>query len=333
MLTLSHSIPPMALRGRCDYPHVRDARKGLEILNNLRSDWHQNCLIEDTKINTKLGHLKDSRIYYRYLYFRSASLEEELGTRIPVQVIHPGRIPQGLWWGVREAGLGRAGNQSECDLRWMLLEWLHPILQGSPEMLAPPCSHPTRSTATFVSQDRHLRTKATDLATEGTSYQTHWHAQTTRRELKNQVRAPTVSAPPTQQHSWLSQLQSLESHLQQESEWVLPQFGLQTDCVYPGGVERLFKPVLWFTETGLWFRSPAFSGFHGGNEYVVKEAAWCGQGLLALPKKRNPSLHMSHSLALWHSKSLNYVSLSSLREKRKKMTHPRVARIVKWDNA
>lgn len=54
----------MALRGRCDYPHVRDARRGSEILNNLRSDQHQNCLIEDTKINTKLGHLKDSRIYY-----------------------------------------------------------------------------------------------------------------------------------------------------------------------------------------------------------------------------------------------------------------------------
>lgn len=64
LLTLSHSIPPMALRGRCDYPHVRDARRGTEILNNLRSDGHQNCLIEDMKINTKLGHLKDSRIYY-----------------------------------------------------------------------------------------------------------------------------------------------------------------------------------------------------------------------------------------------------------------------------
>lgn len=204
----------------------------------------------------------------------------------------------------------------------MLLEWLHPILQGSPEMLAPPHSHPTRSTASFVSQDRHLRTKATDLATEGTSYQTHWHTRTTRRELKNQVRAPTVSAPPTQQQSWLSQLQSLES------ERVLPRFGLQTDCVYPGGVERLFQPVFWFTETVLSFRSPAFSGFHEG-----KEAARYGQGLPALPKKRNPSLHTSHSLALWHSKSLNYVSFSSLREERKKMTHPGVARIVKWDNA
>ena len=215
----------------------------------------------------------------------------------------------------------------------MLLEWLHPILQGRPELLAPPHSHPTRSTATFVIQDRHLRTKATDLATESTAYQTHWHTRTIRRDLKNEVRAPAVSAPPTQQQSWLNWLQSLESHLQQEQTQSkgFHDLGFRLTA-YAGGVERL-RPVFLFTKTGLWLRSPAFSGFYEGNEYVVREAARCGQGLLALPKKRNPSLHMSHSLLCNTASHSTMWASAPWDWKGRKCPIPEWAKIAKWDNA